>query len=81
MINYDIPPIDHIRELVISNKKVRDAVKDIQNGINNLSDEIKRKLYLYGIISSNFNEKTVIKNKIISESLSIEWINTLEKVI
>lgn len=79
LINYDIPPIDHIRELVISNKKVRDAVKDIQNGINNLSDEIKRKLYLYGIISSNFNEKTVIKNKIISESLSIEWINTLEK--
>ena len=48
LINYDIPPIDHIRELVISNKKVRDAVKDIQNGINNLSDEIKRKLYLYG---------------------------------
>jgi hypothetical protein len=79
LINYDIPPIDHIRELVISNKKVRDAVKNIQNGINNLSDEIKRKLYLYGIISSNFNEKTVIKNKIISESLSIEWIDTLEK--
>ncbi len=79
LVNYDIPPIDHIRELVISNKKVRDAVKDIQNGINNLSDEIKRKLYLYGIISSNFNEKTVIKNKIISESLSIEWIDTLEK--
>ncbi len=79
LINYDIPPIDHIRELVISNKKVRDAVKNIQNGINNLSDEIKRKLYLYGIINSNFNEKTVIKNKIISESLSIEWIDTLEK--
>jgi len=79
LINFDIPPIDHIRELIISNKNVRNAVVNIQKGINNISDEIKKKLYLYGIINSNFDEKTVIKNKIISESLSLDWLATLEK--
>ena len=79
LINFDIPPVDHIRELIISNKNVRKAVVNIQKGINDISDEIKKKLYLYGIINSNFDEKTVIKNKIVSESLSLEWLNTLEK--
>lgn len=79
LVNFDIAPVDHIRELIISNKNVRNAVVNIQKGINNISDEIKKKLYLYGIINSSFDEKTFIKNKIISESLSLEWLTTLEK--
>lgn len=79
LINFDLPPIDHIRELVKSNKYARDAVANIQQGKHDISDELKQKLYLYGIISSDFDEKTVIKNRIILESLSLKWINTLEK--
>lgn len=78
LINYDLPPIDHIRELIKSNKFARDAVANIQKGKHDISDELKQKLYLYGIISSDFDEKTVIKNKIILESLSLKWINTLD---
>lgn len=78
LINFDIPPIDHIRELIKSNKHARDAIISIHNESDDISDELKQKLYLYGIIDSNFNKKTVIKNKIIQESLSLNWINTLE---
>lgn len=78
LVSFDIPPIDHIRELIKSNESARDAVISIQNGVNNISDELKKKLYLYGVISSNFNETTVIKNKVISKSLSLAWLSTLD---
>jgi len=81
LVTFDIPPVDHIRELVKANKPIRDSIVNIQKGINVISDEMKKKLYLYGIINSSFDEKTVIKNKIILESLSIDWINTLETTI
>lgn len=32
LINYDIPPIDHIRELVISNKKLEMLLKIFKMG-------------------------------------------------
>ncbi len=78
LVNFDIPPIDHIRELVRTNKIIRDAVLNIQKNLNNISDEMKHKLYLYGIINSCFDNKTVIKNRIISEALSLNWINSIE---
>lgn len=81
LTSFDIAPVDHIRELVKTNKMVRKAVYNMQKGIGNISDDIKSKLYLYGIIGSKFNEKLIIKNRIIEESLSIEWINTIEKQI
>lgn len=76
---YDIAPIDHIRELVKSNKDVRQAVIQLQNNTNDISDELKKKLYLFGIINSQFNKTTKIKNRIIKESLSINWINSVDK--
>tara|TARA_B110000967_G_C18892917_1_gene568587 strand:- start:108 stop:2651 length:2544 start_codon:yes stop_codon:yes gene_type:complete len=76
---YDIAPIDHIRELVKSNKDVRQAIIQLQNNTNDISDELKKKLYLFGIINSQFNKTTKIKNRIIKESLSIDWINSVEK--
>lgn len=80
LISYDIPPVDHIRELVKSNKAIRDAILDIHKGdCSELSDEIKNKLYLYGITSSNFESKTTIKNPIISKALSEDWIYSIDK--
>ncbi|GAA4898128.1 hypothetical protein GCM10023311_23680 [Flaviramulus aquimarinus] len=76
---YDIAPIDHIRELVKSNKDVRQAIIQLQNNTNDISDELKKKLYLFGIINSQFNKTTKIKNRIIKESLTIDWINSVEK--
>lgn len=79
-VNFDIPPIDHIRELVKSDKKIRDAVLNIhKKNFTEINDEIKTKLYLYGIISSNFNEEPVIKNEIIAKSLSEQWIESINK--
>lgn len=80
LTTFDIAPIDHIRELVKTEKKVRNAVLSIQqNKVSDLSDEIKKKLYLFGIINSNFNGKIEIKNPIIKESLSINWIKSIDK--
>ncbi len=80
LTTFDIAPIDHIRELVKSNKDVRKAVLSIQqNKKIELSDEIKKKLYLFGIINSRFDEDTAIKNPIIENSLSIDWIKSIEK--
>lgn len=80
LTTFDIAPIDHIRELVKSNKKVRDAVSKIQqNKADDLSDEIKKELYLYGIINSKFDEKISIKNLVIKFSLSKDWIESIDK--
>ena len=80
LTTFDIAPIDHIRELVKSDKNVRNAVLSIQQNKNfDLSDEIKKKLYLFGIINSKFDESIKIKNPIIKNSLSINWIKSIDK--
>lgn len=83
LTSFDIAPIDHIRELVSENKSVREAIHQIISGDNeliNMSDTIKNKLYLYGIISSGKNDNLPkIKNKIIEASLSIKWLRSLEE--
>lgn len=78
--SFDIAPIDHIRELAKSNKDIRKAILNIhKNRSSELSDDIKKKLYLYGIINSKFHDETTIKNKIIELSLTEEWIKSLDK--
>lgn len=80
LTSYDIAPVDHIRELVKSNKKIRDAILNIHSKkYGEINDEIKDKLYLYGIISSDFRNDTVIKNPIISKSISEDWIQSINK--
>jgi len=80
LTSYDVAPIDHIRELVKSNKLIRDAIKLIHSGESSkISDEIRKKLYLYGIINSNFDKEIEIKNRIIKFSLSEEWIKSIDK--
>lgn len=80
LTTFDIAPVDHIRELVKSNREVRKGILNIyKNNHNDLSDDLKKKLYLFGVINSNFNEKTKIKNKIIEKSLSEDWLLSIEK--
>lgn len=80
LTNFDIAPIDHIRELVKTNKSIRKSITQIHSKKSNeISDEIKKRLYLYGIINSKFDEETEIKNKIIEQSLSVEWIKSIDK--
>jgi len=78
LIAFDIAPVDHIRELVSTNTTVRNAIINLRKGINHISSEVKSKLYLFGIISSDF-ENVKIKNKIIDNSLSEEWLLSIEK--
>ena len=80
LATFDIAPVDHIRELVKSDKKVRNAVLRIQQGkANSISDEIKMKLYLYGIINLGSHGEIYIKNRIIKLCLTEEWIREVDK--
>lgn len=78
--NYKKAPIDHIREKVESSKELRDAIIQIKYGNgSSISDKLKIKLYLSGIINSFSSTKIVeIKNKIVDECLSESWLNSLE---
>jgi hypothetical protein len=80
LTTFDIAPIDHIRELVKTNKSIRKSINHIhRKQTSEISDDIKKKLYLYGIINSKFEEETKIKNRIIEQSLSEEWIKSIDK--
>ncbi|MGK0235723.1 MAG: tetratricopeptide (TPR) repeat protein [Psychroserpens sp.] len=80
LTTYDVAPIDHIRELVKSSKDVRSALLKVHRDQSaDLSDEIKNKLYLYGIIDSRFDKETKIKNQILNLSISEDWINSIDK--
>ncbi|MBD8017935.1 AAA-like domain-containing protein [Kaistella pullorum] len=82
LIAFDVAPVDHIRELIKNDEELREAIKCIQsNKTVHITDEIKRKLYLFGIISSDFNSNLSIKNRIISYTTNIEWLNSLENEI
>ena len=76
---YDRAPVDHIRDLAANDTSIRNAIIEIQyNKGDTLSDTIRRKLYLSGIISSmSLDGNAVLKNKIIDKSLSIKWLNEI----
>ncbi len=79
LTTFDKPPIDNIRELVKKDREIRNSIVEIEyNKGKEVSDKIKNKLYLSGII--NYNENTIsIKNNIIKKSLNIDWIKSLEE--
>jgi tetratricopeptide (TPR) repeat protein len=80
-IHFDVAPIDHIRDIVSKQKLVRKAIINIQKGKSIDSLELRRKLYLYGIVNSQIdNDKLKIKNKIIETSLSLDWLQSLERM-
>lgn len=81
LTNFDRPPVDHIRALVESDKELREAVIAINYKKSDiLSDSVKSRLYLSGILGSDYEYGNVrIKNKIIEASLGENWLSELEK--
>lgn len=75
----DTPPIDHIKQLVENNQELRDAVISIHyKKTDSLSDSIKTKLFLSGIINYNKKDNVInFKNKVIEESISEDFLLTL----
>jgi len=66
LTTFDKPPIDNIRELAKKDREIRNAIVEIeyQKG-KEVSDKVKSKLYLSGII--NYEENDIhIKNQIIN---------------
>lgn len=78
LISYDKPPIDNIRDIVLSDKSIRDAIVEIDyNKGSEVADNIKNKLYLAGII--NYEDKNIrIKNRIIKSALNKKWLDSIE---
>ena len=76
---FDKAPIDTIRNVVKEDRDLRDAIIQLAyNKGNTLSDKIKSKLYLSGIV--NYSDNNVkIKNRIINESLSLSWLQKVEE--
>lgn len=78
LTEFDKPPVDNIRELVKKDREIRNSIIDIeQKKTKSISDKLKNKLYLSGII--NYEDDGVqIKNNIIKESLNASWVKSLE---
>jgi len=79
LTTFDKPPVDNIRELVKKDKEIRNSIIEIiyKKG-NEISDRIKSKLYLSGIINYDDND-VIVKNRIIKQSLNLEWIKSIEE--
>lgn len=77
--SFDTPPVDHIRSLITSDKNLRDGLKLIYDkSESKLTDEVKGKLYLAGILSPRYESGIIeIKNKIIAESINERWLATI----
>lgn len=81
LIDYDLPPIDHIRSRVEIDKDIRTSLIAIHyHKSSSLSDKIKDRLYLAGITTSKqANGEIFFRNRIIAESLSEKWLSDLER--
>ncbi|NBB31827.1 AAA-like domain-containing protein [Cellulophaga sp. BC115SP] len=77
--SYDKAPIDNIREIVLNDREIRNAIIEIEyNKGKQVADRLKSKLYLAGII--NYSDDDVhIKNEVIKKCLNFEWLKLLEK--
>ncbi|SKC65750.1 AAA-like domain-containing protein [Ohtaekwangia koreensis] len=80
LTNFKNPPIDHIRDLIKHNTEVRKALIKLKKGESlELSDDVINKFYLFGITSTKIDKKNLrIKNRVIEESLSDAWLNSIE---
>lgn len=78
LTTFDKAPIDSIREKVKHEPPLRDAlIQMFFNKGESLSDEVKSKLYLAGII--DYKESTpYFKNPILEKSLTYEWLMSLQ---
>lgn len=80
LTSFKNPPIDHIRDLIKHNTEVRKGLIKLREGkIDEISDDLINKLYLFGIISTKSDKaELTIKNPVIEQSLSNEWLENIE---
>ena len=78
--NYDVPPVDHIRNLVEKDGELQSALISIHFGkAKAVPSHVVNKLYLAGIAKLNSDNGILeLRNRIISESLSVDWLQELE---
>lgn len=77
---FDRPPVDHIRDLVRKDKELRNALTEIRYGKGReISDLVRTRLYLSGIVRYSNTGEARIKNRVISQALSEEWLLSTEK--
>ena len=80
LTTFDQAPIDGIRQKVSENKEIRDALIQLYfNKGKELSDDVKSRLYLAGIIDYD-NAIPHFKNPILEKSLSYEWLLNLQNM-
>lgn len=79
LTTFDKPPIDNIREIIKNDRDIRNSILDLENkNYDKITDKIKNKLYLAGII--NYVEDEIkIKNNIIKNSLNLKWLRSIEE--
>lgn len=76
---FDRPPIDHIRQLAIDDKQVREAILVIRRRSGTVSDDVKARLYLAGITASTASGNSLrLKNPVIDTALSDTWLKEVE---
>lgn len=79
LTSYDKPPIDNIRELIKADSELRNAIVEIEyKKGKTVSDRIKSKLYLAGIINYS-NEDIKIKNEVINKAINLDWITSINE--
>ena len=75
---FDKPPIDGIRRNVEADSILQDAAIQLLITPENLSIDLKQKLYLAGI-GDYQGAKFVVRNPIVKEALPIEWLKRLSE--
>jgi tetratricopeptide (TPR) repeat protein len=79
LISYDKPPVDNIRELIKADSDLRNAIVEIEYKKGGaISDRVKSKLYLAGIINYT-NGDIKIKNEVIKKAINLDWINSINE--
>lgn len=79
LTKFDKPPIDNIRELVKKDRELRNSIYEIEyKKGREISDRIKSKLYLAGIINYEYDD-VHIKNDIIRKSVNLKWIRSIDE--
>jgi tetratricopeptide (TPR) repeat protein len=81
LTRFDLPPVDHIRTLAEEDSEVRSALMTMHYSKSSaISDALRNRLYLAGICSLNTeNRSMTIKNRIIAEALSEEWLMQVDR--
>lgn len=78
--NIDIPPVDHIKNIVEDSKEIRDAIVAIHyDKTGSIPESTRTKLYLAGVSRFDVKNRQVsFKNKIIEISLSEEFLQNVD---